>query len=256
MTREEKIAAKNQLLADINALVREYNELMLDAKGGEAKSKDDDIQSKVKEYNQLSATICYDDCLACENPMLEAVRMLTYDTVKLTDEKNDISAIATRHADPATKAIDLLSFDRYASRFPEHKSGVGKDPKWSAYIEQLNFQLTLRTANELGVDPTAINNSYAMSELARETTLGKNPTSNTQLLKTLQLIVTAMIGEEYKPLSKDVTFLMRTYARKGRKALQVACSDHKKFTSLIAEICYRIVTDETYTVDFKIRKGN
>ena len=67
----------------------------------------------------------------------------------------------------------------------------------------------------------------------------------------LTAIVQAMIGEEYKPVSHDVNFLLSVYSRKSRKALTVSCANHKYLRGYIAEICHRIVTGKSYEVDYK-----
>ena len=89
----------------------------------------------------------------------------------------------------------------------------------------MNFLLTAQKAVDLGIDPKAVNDSYAMSEIAREFDMGKNPTSKTNLLKTLQTVITAMLGEQYKATSHDVNFLMSVYSKKNRKALTVTCAN-------------------------------
>ncbi len=63
-----------------------------------------------------------------------------------------------------------------------------------------------------------------------------------------------MIGEEYKATSHDVNFLMSVYSKKGKKALAVACANHRFFTGYIAEICHKIVLDKEYSVEFKTAK--
>ena len=100
-----------------------------------------------------------------------------------------------------------------------------------------------------------IDSSYAMSEIARAIDMGKTPTSNTNLLKTLQRIVTAMIGPEYKATSHDVNFLMSVYSRKSRKALTVACANHKYLRQYMMEVCNHIVTKTPYSVDYRKQKN-
>ena len=85
-----------------------------------------------------------------------------------------------------------------------------------------------------------------MSEIAREFDMGKNPVSKTNLLKTLQTVITAMLGEQYKATSHDVNFLMSVYSKKNRKALTVTCSNHRYFRNYLAEVCHRIVTGKSY----------
>ena len=114
--------------------------------------------------------------------------------------------------------------------------------------------LTAQKAQDLGLDPKVVNDSFAMSNIAREIDLGKSPTSKTNILKTLQSIITAMLGEGYKATSHDVNFLMSTYSKKNRKALTVTTANHKTLRGLLAEICHRIVTDKQYAVDYKAVK--
>jgi hypothetical protein len=60
-----------------------------------------------------------------------------------------------------------------------------------------------------------------------------------------------MIGEEYKPVSHDVNYLMTIFAKKNRKALSVTCANHRYMRNYIMEICHRIVSGESYDVQFK-----
>ena len=93
-----------------------------------------------------------------------------------------------------------------------------------------------------------------MSEIAKQIDMGKTPTSKTNILKTLQTIITAMLGDEVKATSHDVNYLMSVYSRKNRKALTVTCANHKYFRGYLAEICNHIVTGNPYDVDFKKAK--
>ena len=75
------------------------------------------------------------------------------------------------------------------------------------------------------------------------------------MLRTLQTIVTSMLGEGYKATSHDVNYLLSVYTKKNRKALTVSCANHKNFTSYIAEICHRIVLGKHYDVEYKAKKS-
>ena len=117
--------------------------------------------------------------------------------------------------------------------------------------------MTAQKAVDLGVKPDRlkeIHDSYAMSEIAKQIDMGKTPTSKTNILKTLQTIITAMLGDEVKATSHDVNYLMSVYSRKNRKALTVTCANHKYFRGYLAEICNHIVTGNPYDVDFKKAK--
>ena len=118
----------------------------------------------------------------------------------------------------------------------------------------MNFLLTAQKAIDLGLNPKDVNDSYAMSEIAAQYDMGKNPTSKTNMLRTLTTVVQAMLGEEYKPVSHDVNFLLSVYSRKNRRALTVSCANHRSFRNYIAEICHRIVTGKSYALDYKVKK--
>lgn len=121
-------------------------------------------------------------------------------------------------------------------------------------MEKFNFLLTAQKAIDLGIDPKEINDSYAMSDLSKQIDMGKTPTSKTNILKTLTKVVQAMIGEEYKPTSHDVNFLMSVYSKKSRKALTVTCANHKYLRGYLMEICNRIVTGGVYGLEYKAVK--
>ena len=62
-----------------------------------------------------------------------------------------------------------------------------------------------------------------------------------------------MIGEEYgnKAMTHDVRFLKLVCAKKSRKELTIACSNHKAMRGFMMEVCNRIITEGKYDVDYK-----
>lgn len=227
------------------SLVKDYNDAYQTGDFNRAKKIDEEIQQAVNEYTSIACTECFNALLAQEDPMLEAVRMLTFGTIRTKDTKSGETKIPVRTIENTDKYINLLKLHQTA------ENGIGNDSKWSNMIEKLNFLMTAQKAVDLGIDPKKINDSYAMSEIARSIDMGKTPTSKTNILKTVQSIVTAMIGEEYKATSHDVNFLFSVYSRKSRKALTVTCANHKYMRQYMAEICHRIVTNGSYELDYK-----
>ena len=172
---------------------------------------------------------------------------LSFMTIAAKDEKKGDDKVPVRAVIEKEKPIDLLKLDKYCG-------GIGADTGWKHIMQKMNFLLTAQKAVDLGINPKTVNDSYAMTEIAREYDMGKNPTSKTNLLKTLQTVITSMIGENYKAVSHDVNFLLSIYSKKNRRALTVSCANHKNFCSYIAEICHRIVTGKTYELEYKVRK--
>lgn len=270
MTRAEKVAELAVLREKAESLVMQYNDgiqngnpnptMEVDGTDNEGKPTGEKvtvyissvIEQTVNEYTAKARTICFDDCKASEDPMLEAIKRLTFTTIGVKETKKGDEKIPVSEVVEKEKAIDLLKL---------HKSvegGIGKDPNWNGLVERMNFHMTARQAKRLLKQKehlTAvlkeINDSYAMCEIARNIDMGKDPTSNTKLLGTLQSIVTAMVGEEYKATSHDVNYITDLYASKGKKALSVNCANHRYFRGYIAAVCHSIVTGEDYEVSFR-----
>ena len=238
----------DEIRTNLEEMVSKYNELNW---SGKAKQKDltdldGKIQTAVKDYTAIKENIVLNECKAAEDPMLEAVTRLSFKTICVKDEKSGSAdaQIVTRKVEEKDKNIDLLKL--------HNKCGsIGKEKNWVYIVEHFNCLLTMRAAQNLGLDPKEVNDSYAMNKLSREVDLGKNPVSNTNIVKTLQKVVNAMIGEDYKATSHDQKFIDMVYTKKGREALTVTCGNHKQLRSILAQVCHKLVTKKSYSVDYK-----
>lgn len=244
MTKEESATKLVQLRAETEEMVKKYNELYQASKYDEAKKLDAEITEKVNEYTGVVRNMCFATCKASGDPMLAAVKMLSFMTIGVKDEEIGDDKVPVRSVIDKERQIDLLKLDKFCG-------GIGHDKNWSHIAMKLNFLLTVQKCSDLGIDPKSINDSYAMSEIARQYDMGKNPTSKTNLLKSLQTVITAMLGDGYKATSHDVNFLLSIYSRKNRKALTVTCANHRYMRNYLAEICHRIVTGKSYQIDYK-----
>ena len=245
MTRAEKENKLKELRATVEEKVKAYNEAMQDGKFEDVQKLDNEITESVNEYTATIRDMCFEDCAAAEDPMIAAVTALSFMTIGVKDNKKGDEKIPVREIIEKERQIDLLKLHKFVN------GGIGHNKEWNIMIEKFNLLMTCQKAKDLGIDPKDINDSYAMSEIGKAYDLGKNPASKTNLLKTLTAIVQAMIGEEYKPVSHDVNFLLSVYSRKSRKALTVACANHKYLRGYVMEICHRIVTGMTYEVDYR-----
>ena len=249
MTREENTKRLVELKAIAEEQVSSYNEAMQNGKVDEAFKIDAALTETINEYTAIVREMCFEDCKSSENPMLTAVTVLSFITIGVKDEKKGDDKVPVRSIVDKERQIDLYKLHKYC------KDGIGADKNWVYMAEKMNMLLTAQKAVDLGIDPKDVNDSYAMSSIAREFDMGKNPCSKTNLLKTLQSVISAMLGEGYKATSHDVNFLMSVYSRKNRKALTVTCANHKYFRGYLAEICHRIVTNKLYALDFKAEKA-
>lgn len=243
--KAEKSAKLPEIKSALDAKVKDYNEAMLDHRFDDASKLDAEIAEKISEYGELTRDICLMECAETSDPMLEAVKRLEYETLAVKDSKEDGSDFKVRTIVDRVKPIDPVKLNEFVS------GGIGHNKDWELLIEQFNLRMTLKVAEDIGVDPKGINDSYYMSKLARDVDLGKTPCSKTNLLKTLQLIVSAMIGDDYKAITHDVNYLLAVYSKKSRKALSVTVSNHKQMRALCMEICHRIVTGGRYDIDYK-----
>lgn len=249
LSHDEAVKKMNGLRTEVEGLVSSYNEAYQAGKFEEAMKLSKAIEEKVNEYTSVVRNDCFEACKNSKDPMLTAVTLLSFVTIGVKDEQKGDDAIPVRIVVDKERQIDLFKLYKYCG-----EKGIGADPKWLYMAEQLNMLLTAQKAQDLGLDPKVVNDSFAMSNISREIDLGKSPTSKTNILKTLQSIITAMLGEGYKATSHDVNFLMSTYSKKNRKALTVTTANHKTLRGLLAEICHRIVTDKQYAVDYKAVK--
>lgn len=240
----------NTKLAELNAaaeaLCIEYNEAKHDEKMSEMNKAAEKLDEIVSDYAKHASMKCTLECMAAEDgPMMEAVRRLTYPVIKAKETKDEVTTIEVMRVVTQDKPIDLAKL---------HKScnGIGVDKDWIYAVEKFNMLMTARKCEELGIDPTSVNDSFAMSRIAKQYDLGKNPASKTNILKTMQSIVTMMIGDQYKPVSHDVNYILSIYAKKSnRKALTVSCANHKYMRQYMAEICHRLVTGGHYECEYK-----
>lgn len=240
-----------ELYARATELTRQFNAKLQGNDLEGAMKLDLDIKSTVGEYTKESRLVCFEWLKNQENPMLTAIKMLDYPTIRVHDTKvgEDVK-IPVREITESTKEIDLLDLHKYIGG-----DGIGADPSWMHYAQKMNQLMTAYACNQLGIDPTEVWDSYDMSQIARKIQMGETPTSNTQLLKVLTEVIQTMIGPDYRPVSKDVAYLKFVYGGKGKRALTLKCANHKAFRRILAEICHRIVCNKAYTVDFKKMKN-
>lgn len=256
MAEEKK--TKEQLRTEAEELCVKYNEAVFDTETSGKVIYDiaEKLEQTVNEYTATVRNECFNRILDTEDPMLTAIRELTFETIKVVDEsvgEDKTDKTKVRKIVTVNKPIDLLRLHTYRAG-----KGIGKDPNWNGYLEQLNRYMTARAAKRILKSKEhltdvlkQINSSYKMSEIAKSIELGKDPTSNTQILKTLQTVVNAMIGEEFKATSHDVNFMTDLYMGKGRTALSAVCANHNHFRRYIMGICHSIVTGEDYELVFK-----
>lgn len=248
MTRNERVKVCDDIRTDCEKLVATLNGYEIAISKGEdvdmvqMRKTIADLKEKVGAYDAAAKALCYEDCFATGDAILEAVRIRQYASITVKDTQEDGCPLV-HSVETKMKDIDLLDMNKKLG------GNLGHETNWPHLAQRVNFLLTVDRAKGLGIDPKGISNSYTMSEIAKEIDMGKTPTSNTNMLKTMQRVVAAMLGDGYKATSHDVVYLKSVYAKKGKKALSVQCADHRRFVGYMADICHHLVTGKPYEVE-------
>ena len=91
--------------------------------------------------------------------------------------------------------------------------------------------------------------------------MGETPDSNTQICKMLQKVIDSIIcaadsnaEKPYKCNNHDVSYLLMCYTKKGKNALGVAVAKHDALRRLVMDVCYRIIANGRYDLEYKTIK--
>lgn len=238
-----KITTTN--LAELKALAEEYLAKAEDAEEVSVKKDiEADLDEIIDEYGKQSKMQTYEAASKSGNAMEYAVKTFFYPVIKVAEKKEKDTDIVIRSIGMAQRPIDLGDLHK-------RLKGIGADTKWIYTAEKLNFYLTVRAAQRVGA--TVKSDAFRMHEIARDISLGKNPVSNTNMLKTLQTVITEMLGEGYKATSHDVNYLIDVYANDSKKSkTAITAANHKTLRNYLKKVCYRILTGGTgYDVEQK-----
>lgn len=226
----------------LEAAVSAYNEANQADNITDAVSANADINNALELYNAVAELEFMLKSAATADPMLDAVKRLVYTGKAVRDKEDKLTGLMVR---------SIADKERYVNLYKLHQlcGGIGRTDKWIDYIDKFNYLMTAQKAVDLSISPTKVKNNYQMSKIAEAVDLGKNPTSKTNLLATLNTVIHTMIGDKYVATATDVNYLVMVYAKKGKRALSVACSNNTGLCNSIARICHRLVNNLSYTLD-------
>lgn len=258
-TAEQKVLRNiSDINADILARIGTYNAIINDksTKAADIEKLNAETSELEKEYARAAFHATALELFDNPAPMLAAATALTFETLKHKD-KEDENGIKSREIVTAERPLDFVALESF---FVERGKKFGSESTWVYKVAAFNRLLCMRTAQSIGADVKTVAEKFATPTQARDIDLGKTPTSNTQLLKQLQIIIDSMLyaegekGNIYKANSHDVGYLLSLYAKKGRGVLSVAAARPKYLEKLIAEILHRIVSEKSYNIEFKEKK--
>lgn len=206
-----------------------------------------DLDQVVEYYKTVSCKLTYDAARASAEPLKYAILTYFYKGIKVKESANRQTHTVEQKIVDTDIPIDLG--DLYVSL---SKVGVqvGKNAHWIDKAQYLNACVTKRVANDIGA--TVNMDQFLLSKIAREMDMGKNPASNTQLMKTMQELVDQMIGTEYKAISHDVNMVREVFSKNNVKSKTgIKTASHKDLYEILKKVMYRILTDGVYTVESK-----
>ena len=213
---------------------------------------DNAMPEVINLYTALAKRECYDELFATDDPLLAAVRKLSFPTIK--DKKSRVGEDGEK-----IEIVEIQDIEKRINLYDLHKSapdGVGADKKWIYMVERLNFYFVGHIAQQLGIKLTDLDGSYAMSKLAAEIDMGKTPLSKNNIGKTFQNVLNAMFGDTsgIKVSTKHINYILIVYAKEGKASLTVACRNKRKFADIVLQMCHAIVCDEPFKLDYPTKK--
>jgi hypothetical protein len=220
---------------------------------------EDTLQRAVKTLNDYEAQLKYKHLIACEDPLMAALRNPTFEVTALKKCTPDKTSV--RHYYEIVRkerTIDLLTLNKEGK-----KAGIkiGVDEDWPAMLDNLNYTMYAHVAYRLnaGVIPRT---DFKMSKLADKVDMiskgGFNmalPISKRSVDHDLNACVHALVGGEFTATKHDYEAILLGYLTKDKKKLLNFKSrkSGSDFDFLFLAMMHRIVTNGKYTVECKQR---
>ncbi len=244
------IELKTTDLEEIRAIAEDLLEKAEECENVEEKRAiEADLDEAILYYAATSKEKTYAAAKASDDAMKFAIMNFFFPTLKIKEDKDKDTGIVIRSIIDAERPIDLGDMHKKLG-------GIGANNAWIHAAEKFNYHLTIRAAKRVGA--TVNSNAFAMNEVSRQIDMGKNPCSNTQMLKTLQSIIDMMLGDGFKATSHDVNYLVDCYSNDSKKSkTSITLANHKTLRNYLKKICYRILTNGTgYDAEQKEIKEN
>lgn len=211
-----------------------------------------DAGKLTKLYNGASLAKAFKDCAMAPKAMFRAAEVELYET---------LSAKEAEDKDTHIKSLEIITRMKRIPLDKLHKklSGIGEKKDWIYEAQFVNKLFVSRAIASCTPDGNAdavlkaINDSYAMDDIAKAIKAGKTPTSNTALLKAVRNVVSMMIGEEYssKVNSHDIKHMCDLYITEYKKdptGMTKQVKTHKQFYDLFLIICHKAIVGGEYKV--------
>ena len=233
---------------DLDAAIAKYNGALNVQNVDIMREAEAAIEKAEKDYAEAAECEVFSICKAQEHPLLKAAELHSFRVLKHKAKREDQILTGYEKTD-REKPIDLV---RLAKK-------CDLPTQWANAVEGLNQTLTLRVAQEMGATAAelkAISKSYFMSKATEAIESGKTPTSNTQLVKTLQTICDKILGENtIRVNGHDIAYIIAAHTKKGRGRISINTAKHDFMHRLVLDVLHRCVTGAVYEVEYKKAKA-
>ena len=231
----------------LDGFVNDYNKAFLAKNFEGVKEAEENLSKELKAYKKAASDACLYHLKGEENPVLAAVKQLTYGVFRTKTVRDDNGNEHGIELVPSEARIDLVKVCEYCDL----------PTVWKYKVEKLALLLALRAAKELKIPASEIkvmNYKFKMDELARKEEMGETPSSNNQIVKAIQMIMDEVFPGLGKANAHDAAYMWMASTRAGREAKCIKVADAKMAHRLFADVANRIVTDGRYTVDYRMVK--
>lgn len=258
------MATMIEIKATLESKAQEYNGLLLEKKYDKIPAITKEMDELVQEYAKKAKEEFLETSKAAENPLIDALTRLTYNVVAYRDMADKETGVVTRTITDKTRQIALADlYSAIPSKF--------RNAQWKYYVQKLNLLMCLWVAMELGAPGSEIEkikSDFRMDAAARDISMGKTPTSNTQLLAQVQTTIDQILYDEesvtvkgktqnrnrYRVTSHDVVFLRHAYTKLGREVKHISTLNHNKLALVLAQIMNEKLTNTGYQADYAVNK--
>lgn len=238
--------------AEIDGLVKRYNESAMFAEFKAMQKLSGDIAEKIGAYNDKAESAHFIKLKHNPNPMAAAALDPYYVALRTANQKKPdggtILAVVS-----GDKAIDPAKLYKYLH---------GEMPVWSVKIERLNKLLTVAAGVRFGMDPKKIMDTIRMSGEASSALLPREGDLNDRenLLVDVQSIVNEMLGEEHEltdEVKSKIGFMHEVHTKAGKKLNGIGVARDASTRQRMLVMCAAALTGKAdVIVEYQRKKSN
>ena len=210
-----------------------------------------DLEDKVKVWNAAACKVKYAEFLEAENPMTAAIKAFYVDVVKIKEEvsKEDGSITDIKFDDTKKARVDLEKFCEFGDL----------DTTWCRDADKLLVLLTLRETNVFAIKPSELTKkSFYFIEQVNKKINGETPDSNTQVVKLLQKIIDAVIGNgAYRCTNHDLIFIHDAVTKLDTKdKCTIAMLNSRQFKTVLMSVFAHCLGESYKVKAAKVKKSD